>query len=792
MIDFETITLDEVLSRSVAIDTEYHTDHTGAIDRVYCVCASNRDGKQFKRWLYPYNDNTQMLKEIAEYFEIPDPIFIAHAYDIAERQAFVFLQANPYQYDWVCTFHLARLCTNAFVFGSLGLGYAALCKRCLGVSIDTDHKEAMRALCVQNRAEGHEHEILEYCASDTVYLIPLMMKLLEIYEHHLRKARLVFGSYLYRTALALALYQCRLLSVFGKIADRGFPVDSERVRTMKKGAVVMRDRLFTSFSQRYPGTYTKIVKTDLLAETLGQDFADRLRAGDADAWRDAQDAIEREFGDDKRQLSRIKKVLAKASLVATKAKLAVKAAEENPWHANTKVIQAYLSKFLEEKGMLASYPRTETGKLKTDSETLSEWCKGGGGFGEDLYRVNRDASLLKGCSKDWVKTLKGDRLKYRTLRPYASATGRCQGKPSDGFVLAWSHYLYGVLNPPQGKWLVELDYTSEETGIQAMICRDPAYKEAYNSKDIYLYIGSQIGMIPRADYDSLSTKELKEKYHSIRSKLKTFVLAWSYGCGVAKLASKVGISKDKAEKIKLRLNAKLFKKSTDWKMDLVDKQHFSESKAKLYTFSKKKMFLSLPDGWVCRTAAYDGEKTRGQTSVQNWPFQSCGAYILRQLVLNLEPVEEVEVVATMHDAILFLVPEGRMDIIDRVKKIMADTANTCLGAKEFIRVGDPEIIKHGDVWTPECENTAKFLDLMQAGDPDGWGEFTKDIDDNTDTIDELPVVGTEEVEDDYRDCDLSTLEWISDKVETAPDTIVDEFGVEVINPGAFDSAMFEL
>ena len=57
----------EILDRLIGIDTEYHTNHIGQIDKVFCICATSLNGSRidpnarrttFKKWTVDYiSDN---------------------------------------------------------------------------------------------------------------------------------------------------------------------------------------------------------------------------------------------------------------------------------------------------------------------------------------------------------------------------------------------------------------------------------------------------------------------------------------------------------------------------------------------------------------------------------------------------------------------------------------------------------------------------------------------------------------------------------------------------------------
>ena len=259
------------------------------------------------------------------------------------------------------------------------------------------------------------------------------------------------------------------------------------------------------------------------------------------------------------------------------------------------------------------------------------------------------------------------------------------------------------MNPKPGKWLVELDYGSEETFIQACICKDAAYNEIYNSKDIYLAFANKMRLVPDDDWNNLSKAELKDKYHNVRSSIKSLILGLSYGMGAKKLSQRLGIPLTKAEGYVEQVN-RILHRSTLYKANL--KTAITRCKA-----------FSLPDGFICKGA--DRAVDNNATTIINFPFQSGGGSILRVLVHQLtkaikEGALKAEIVATIHDAIFFEVDEGDYDTIQQVSDAMKDIADKVLNAPKgwTIKVGSPDIIKHGEIWTPEHSFDSQFEELL--------------------------------------------------------------------------------
>lgn len=259
------------------------------------------------------------------------------------------------------------------------------------------------------------------------------------------------------------------------------------------------------------------------------------------------------------------------------------------------------------------------------------------------------------------------------------------------------------MNPPEGKWLVELDYGSEETFVQACICRDAVYNEIYNSKDIYLAFANKMKLIPDDDWNNLPKNELKDKYHDVRTSIKSLILGLSYGMGPKKLAQRLSIPLMKAQAYTEKING-ILNCSTQYKHRLQRKVNSCKA-------------FTLPDGFICQCA--DKAANNNATTIINWPFQSGGGMILRSLVHNLRKLVDAHelkanIVCTIHDALFFEVAEGDYETINQVSNLMKEVANRVLLAPEgwSIKVGSPEIIKRGDIWTPDMAFNSQFEELL--------------------------------------------------------------------------------
>ena len=657
----------EILNRLIAIDTEYHCDKIGKIDKVFCLCCTNNNGKQFKKWFDEFQNDPNLLNEIKDYYEIESPIYVCHAFDRAERRALKFLGVDCSKYDFICTYYLAKMLQNTFdkhskrlelkhqVFENESeaveasstanrlkedsLSYAGLCHKYKLALIDTKHKAAMRKLCIDNTTEGYETDILNYCAEDTQFLIPLFKNLFNQYAPLLNNSFCPLNVNAFRNidvekAIKALILQLKYVNDFGDISDNGLPVDLDRVEKVKHNAPEWSFELKRKFNEKYPGVYT--------------------------------------YNEKKKSYTRC-----------------------------DNAVQKYLAKCINDL-RIKNYPKTDSGKLATSRDILKDYFKNTDSFGEDFRQHTKLITILNKVSGDEnnpLNSIVDGKLWYESLEPCGTITGRCT--PKRKFIFGWHKSLYGLLNPSNGKWLVELDYSSEETFVQTCICKDNTYNDIYNSKDIYLAFANKMGMIPSDDWNNLSKDELKEKYKSVRSVIKPMILGMSYGMGPNKLSTTLGIPLDGAKRYLNAIN-KTIRKSSEYK------QNIPEFAARYLS----KSFSTL-DGFICKYDAINAN----HTTITNWPFQSGGSMILKYLTHNLMNEYRngnlnATILATIHDAIFFEINEGDYDTINRISEIMRTSANRILNAPTgwSIKVGSPSIIKHGDIW---CADNEQFVEQFK-------------------------------------------------------------------------------
>ena len=705
----------DIQNRLIAVDTEYQVlqnapalsriERETTIHKVWCASFSHNE-ESFSIWTGNDDSMPDILDRAAKHFDVQNPIFVNYAY-FAEWEAFSRLGVDMSAYDWIDVHLLYRILSNSYT-DKVETTLVSMCKDILGVSIDSAHKETMRELCISGNVAGNEAQIMDYCEEDTRHLIPALFNLEDRLNRRLALDVTMPVNCRHRgdrstPVASLILELMESLKAFTTISHRGIPVNGDRLRAVRKGARIVRDKQIREFVEKYPGTWDFVTPS---TKSLDKVISEEERLG---AIKDTPfEAIMEDF-----------KKLIESKSIRTQAILCGQYAEwyecnvkgcGGSWKRNDKECRRFLLADLKSRGLLDSFPLTDTGKLSLSKDALKDtFGKQTGTFGGDfrvlMNKITCYNGILADGKSDWLAAYdENDGLmRYRTLNPFSTVTWRCAPSPSNGWVFGWDKSLYCVIEPQEGKWLVELDFSSEETFIQAQVFDDQAYRDLYASKDIYLYTGVLTGMIPREDFDSMSKDDLKTKYKKQRDLLKTFTLAIGYGAGNKTLAGKTGLPLSEVEK---------FRKNYD---KAFSRTMFVRDELKRRMESGRLKCLWLANG-LCATLNRHKVKTSFNAPL-NFPIQGTGSVILAKVARDFER-EGIRTIATIHDAVVFEVDEGDMETIKKARDLMKNAADYVLNVQEGeegMKVGEPEIIKHGEIWTPEHAFDNQASELLTAG-----------------------------------------------------------------------------
>lgn len=346
-----------------------------------------------------------------------------------------------------------------------------------------------------------------------------------------------------------------------------------------------------------------------------------------------------------------------------------------PAHKDMSAYQTYI-----ESLNILNFPKTETGKYKSDKDTLEAWGYWGGL--ESLWKYNKTESSLKWFSKDNKNGFFNRMGQDWHVRPYygifGTQTGRNAAKAKT-FPLAMSSWLRSIISPPPGKVIIGCDFSQQEVYVAAVLSNDDKLLAAYKSGDVYLAFAKQAGLVP--------ANATKESHKLERNLCKSTVLGLQFGMGAVKLRTKLELDsgqKISEEKTKELINAHKRTYVLYWAW-----VHKISEEYKCGTP------LITRDGWVLFT------DNQVMTSVRNFLVQGTSASITRSAVVNAWELG-LNVMCSLHDA-LYIISDAEHE--ERDKKALVDvmlraTEKILHDAKTYMRV-DVKVVRPGKIWVEE-------------------------------------------------------------------------------------------
>lgn len=349
-----------------------------------------------------------------------------------------------------------------------------------------------------------------------------------------------------------------------------------------------------------------------------------------------------------------------------------------PAHKDMAAYQRYV-----ESLQISGFPKTKTGKYKSDKDTLEEWGYWKGL--ESLWKYNKIESNLKWFNKE-NKNGFFDRMGNDSrIRPYygifGTQTGRNAAKAKT-FPLAMSSWLRAIIQAPSESTIIGSDFSQQEVYVAAILSGDTNLLDAYNSGDVYLAFAKQAGLVPE-DATKVSHK------HE-RTLCKATVLGLQFGMGHKKLKTKLkldsgqDVTDERTEQLILAHHT-TYKQYWTWVYQL----------SKRYSSGEP---LLTSDGWALFT------DNLVMTSVRNFPVQATAASITRLAVIKCWE-NGLKVMAPLHDAVYILAADdGDIDnTVHWIEQILIECTAKILGQRYedcTIRI-DTKVIRHQDTWIEE-------------------------------------------------------------------------------------------
>ena len=315
------------------------------------------------------------------------------------------------------------------------------------------------------------------------------------------------------------------------------------------------------------------------------------------------------------------------------------------------VDQAKLAVWFERHGF-ESWPMSDTGAFKTDSDTFVEMAKVYPSvmpLKEFLHAV-RKTRLFADLSI-------GDDGRNRfMLSPFASKTGRNQPSSSKS-IFGPGTWVRSLIQPPPGQALLYCDWSGQEYGLGAFFSGDPAMIEDYTGGDPYLGFAKRIGLVP--------PDATKRTHAAVRDQLKVAAgLGVMYGAQAETIAKSGGMTPVFARRL-LSQHRMTYRRFWKWRQCVIDHAMIHGE-------------LRTVFGWRWLLGPDDNSR-----SASNFPLQGAGAEMLR-IAVCLAVERGLRVCCPVHDALLV---EGPKDAIADVEAATLD----CMREASRAVIGDGEL-----------------------------------------------------------------------------------------------------
>jgi hypothetical protein len=246
----------------------------------------------------------------------------------------------------------------------------------------------------------------------------------------------------------------------------------------------------------------------------------------------------------------------------------------------------------------------------------------------DLYELRSTLATLRNNSLQ----VGADGRNRCLLSPFRSVTARNQPSNSK-FIFGLARWLRGYIRPPEGFGLAYIDYSQQEIAIGAALSGDHRLIDAYESGDVYLRFGKDIGRIP-----SDGTAQTHEREREL---CKVVMLGIGYGMSGHGLAMRLGLDPIYGE-VLLAQHRKAYPRFWQW------------SDQAIITAAQND-YLITTYGW--RRWITDADKVN---SLRNWHAQANGSEMLRIACIACTEAG-LEIAAPVHDALMLVAPLDRLD-----------------------------------------------------------------------------------------------------------------------------------
>jgi len=345
-------------------------------------------------------------------------------------------------------------------------------------------------------------------------------------------------------------------------------------------------------------------------------------------------------------------------------------------------VEARLWDLIEARGW--DWPRTPTGKYQLKAATIGKQATRYPEL-KSLARLRDQIAELR--INKLANTVGPDGFSRCPLLPFWTVTGRNQpSAPDKMFLPGLPTWLHGLLKPPRGMALVELDLVAEEPAIVAGLSGDPGMIADYQNGDVHWQFAVRAGLAASdADVDQ-----------HLRDLCKPVCHGMNYGMTPYGIAAKTKKSLDWARAMHAR-HRHAYPVFHQWIGDVIAQARFDE-------------VIVSPFGW--RQVVTADTRTR---SLMNFMAQAGGSDVMR-LVSIVATECGITIAAPVHDAFWVLVPLDDLDAtVTRMSEIMTEAGRLVAGIPIRVKVAAvvrwPQCL--GDVRKPDAKGQAMWCEVRE-------------------------------------------------------------------------------
>jgi DNA polymerase-1 len=335
-----------------------------------------------------------------------------------------------------------------------------------------------------------------------------------------------------------------------------------------------------------------------------------------------------------------------------------------------------------------NWPRTDKGHLAMDFTTWRRQAQ----RHPELKTVSQLRTLISDLRMSALaNTIGRDSRSRCSLMPFWTKTGRNQPWGADKiFLPALPAWIHGVIAPPPGWGMAEIDYSAQEILIMAALSGDQAMIDDYMAGDPYLAYGIRAGLIPEDATDK----------HPLRKACKEVCLGMDYGMTAYGIKAKTG-------------------KTLMWSRD-AHRRHryvyhvFHEFIGDVVTTAKFTHRIATTFNWPMAVT-----DTTARRALMNYLAQGGAGDMLR--IATIAATEAgLHVCCPIHDAVWIMAPLRELDTaIERMREFMrrasmAVTGGYAARTKVEYTVRYPQCL--GDVRAPEDRGQALWLQVNELVD----------------------------------------------------------------------------